>query len=60
MLWCMSRVPSFRDLLALGADEARALVAALVGASAETVPTVRVSYIAAMAPAVDASAVAEG
>jgi 2-dehydropantoate 2-reductase len=60
MLWCMSRVPSFRTLLALGADEARALVAALVSASAETVPPVTVSYIAAIAPAVEASAVTEG
>ena len=53
MLWSMSRIKSFRELLATGAGECRALVDALVEAAAQTTPPVASAGIAAMKPAED-------
>ncbi len=50
MLWSMSRIPSFRNLLATGAGEARALVDALVASAAKAQPPVSVVTIEAMRP----------
>ncbi len=50
MLWGMSRVPSFRELLATGANECRALVDVLVAQAAKVQPPVEVARIAAMKP----------
>ena len=50
MLWSMSRIPSFRNLLATGADEARSLVAALIASAARAQPPVSVAKIESMRP----------
>ena len=50
MLWSMSRIASFRELLATGAGECRALVDVLVAAARRVEPPVEVSRILAMKP----------
>ena len=50
MLWSMSRIHSFRELLATGANEARALVDVFVARASESRPPVAVSKIMAMKP----------
>lgn len=50
MLWSMSRIRSFRELLATGAGECRALVDAMVAAAPRATPHVRVARIQAMRP----------
>ena len=50
MLWVMSRVPSFRDLLATGIGECRALVETLVAAASQRKSGVSVAKIEAMKP----------
>ena len=50
MLWLISRVRSFRELLAAGANESRALVDALVARAPEAQPPVSVKTILAMRP----------
>ena len=50
MLWFMSRIPSFRKLLATGLNECRALVDVLVEASTQLKPPVLVARIEAMKP----------
>ncbi len=50
MLWTVSRVKSFRELLATGKDECRALVDAMVAAAPEAKPPARVRQIQAMKP----------
>ncbi len=50
MLWFMSRIRSFRELLATGADESRALVDVLVASASQTKPPVSVNKILAMKP----------
>jgi 2-dehydropantoate 2-reductase len=52
VLWFASRIPSFRNLLANGLNECRALVDVLVKASAQAEPAVEVTRIEAMKPAV--------
>ena len=51
MLWTMSRIRSFRELLATGKDECRALVDVMVSAAAGAKPPARLSAIQAMKPA---------
>lgn len=50
ILWFMSRIPSFRNLLATGINECRALVGTLVKHAAHATPPVSVSRIDAMKP----------
>ncbi len=50
MLWFMSRIPSFRNLLATGINECRALVDTLVATVPKTNPPISVTRIAAMKP----------
>jgi 2-dehydropantoate 2-reductase len=50
MLWMMSRIKSFRELLATGKNECRALVDVMVAASPQARPPVRVPKIQAMKP----------
>ena len=50
MLWALSRVRSFRELLAGGADECRALVDVMLAAAPRAKPPVNVSKIQAMRP----------
>ena len=50
MLWSMSRIRSFRELLATGAGECRALVDVLVAAAPRADPPVSVARIQAMKP----------
>lgn len=50
MLWFMSRITSFRELLATGIGECRALVKALVEAAPRSNPPVMVARIQAMNP----------
>ena len=50
ILWSMSRIRSFRELLATGAGECRALVAVVVAAAPRANPPVTVSRIEAMKP----------
>ncbi|GJG88915.1 hypothetical protein tb265_40960 [Gemmatimonadetes bacterium T265] len=50
LLWSMSRVRSFREVLATGEAECRALVAAMVAAAPVATPPVVVSEIQAMQP----------
>lgn len=50
MLWSLSRLKSFRELLATGAAECRALVDAMVAAAPGAKPPVRVERIEAMKP----------
>lgn len=51
ILWSMSKIPSFRELLATGLNECRALVDALVASTSRIERSVSVSRIAAMKPA---------
>ena len=50
MLWFMSRIPSFRNLLATGINECRALVDALVAAVPKMSPAMSVTRIEEMKP----------
>lgn len=50
MLWFVSRIPSFRELLATGINECRALVDVLVAAAPRANPPVSVIRILAMKP----------
>jgi len=50
MLWFVSRIRSFRELLATGANECRALVDVLVANASQAQPPVSVSKILAMKP----------
>jgi len=50
MLWSMSRITSFRELLATGVNECRALVDVMVIAAAGVKPPVNISTIQAMKP----------
>lgn len=50
MLWSMSRIPSFRELLATGIGECRALVEVLLVAATQANPPVSVNRIQAMKP----------
>ena len=50
MLWFLSRIRSFRELLATGESECRALVDAVVAAASRTEPRVSVNLILAMKP----------
>ena len=51
MLWFMSRIPSFRELLATGANESRALVDVLLANAPRAVPPVSSDKLQAMRPA---------
>ena len=51
MLWSMSRIPSFRELLATGSNECRALVDVLLAASRQAKPAIASAKIEAMKPA---------
>jgi 2-dehydropantoate 2-reductase len=51
IFWFMSRIKSFRELLATGADECSALVDVLIAAAIRARPAVRVARIEAMKPA---------
>ena len=51
LLWVMSRLPAFRDLLATGIAECRALVDAMLAAAPRAHPAVAAGLIAAMKPA---------
>ena len=50
LLWSVSRIPSFRELLGTGADECRALIRVLVQAAHAATPTVSTVHIEAMEP----------
>lgn len=50
LLWSMSRIPSFRELLATGLNECRALVDVLLAASPGANPPVSTAKIEAMKP----------
>ena len=50
MLWFISHISSFRELLVTGINECRALVDVLVSAAQEAKPTLSVSRIEAMKP----------
>ncbi len=50
MLWSMSRITSFRELLATGASECRALVDVLVATANRVDPPIAVAKILAMRP----------
>ena len=50
MLWLLSRVRSFRELLATGENECRSLVDAMLAAAPQAKPTVDASRILAMKP----------
>jgi 2-dehydropantoate 2-reductase len=50
MLWFMSRIPSFRNLLATGVNECRALVDVLVVNARRAHPAISVTKIEAMKP----------
>ena len=50
MLWFMSRIPSFRRLLATGANECRALIDVLVANAAGAIASKAVATIKAMKP----------
>jgi 2-dehydropantoate 2-reductase len=50
MLWLLSRIPSFREVLATGINESRALVDAMVAAAPRVNPPVKVATIKAMRP----------
>lgn len=56
LLWLVTRVTSFRDLLALGLDECRALVDVLVAAAPQATLPVTVPKIEAMKPVTRAAA----
>ena len=50
LLWSLSRIRSFRELLATGANECRALVDVMVAAAPQANPPVEVPKIQAMKP----------
>ena len=50
MLWFVSRIPSFRDLLATGENECRALVDVLISTATRVDPPVAVARIQAIRP----------
>ena len=50
MLWVVSRITSFRELLATGIGECQALVEVMVAAAARANPPMKVAAIAAMKP----------
>ncbi len=50
MLWSLSRIRSFRELLATGKEECRALVDVMVAATPRAKPAVSVTKIQAMTP----------
>jgi 2-dehydropantoate 2-reductase len=50
ILWFLSRIAPFRDLLATGKDECRALVDVMLAAAASSKPPVRVERIQGMKP----------
>ena len=50
ILWFLSRITSFRELLATGLNECRALVDALVAAASKATPAVSLERIKAMKP----------
>jgi len=52
LLWCLSRIRSFRELVATGEHECRAMVDVMVAAAPLADPPVRVSRIQAMKPLV--------
>jgi 2-dehydropantoate 2-reductase len=56
MLWLVSRIPSFRELLSTGVNECRALVDVLVANASRAHPPVSVDAISAMRPADDSRA----
>jgi 2-dehydropantoate 2-reductase len=53
ILWFISRIRSFRELLATGINECRALVDVMVAAAPRSNPPIQVSKIQAMKPAED-------
>ena len=53
MLWFMSRIRSFRELLATGAGECRVLVDVMVAAALQTDPPIPFAAIQAMKPSVE-------
>jgi 2-dehydropantoate 2-reductase len=55
LLWCLSRIRSFRELLATGAGECRALIDELIAVASRTHPPLAISRIAAMRPIEKAS-----
>jgi 2-dehydropantoate 2-reductase len=52
LLWCVSRIKSFRELVATGEHECRAMVDVMMAAAPQATPPVRVSRIQAMKPSV--------
>ncbi len=50
MLWFISRITTFRELLATGVVECRALVDAMLAVAPQTYPPVKAALIAAMKP----------
>ncbi len=50
LLWCLSRIRSFRELLATGAKECRALIDVMVTQAGRVTPPVPTGAIAAMKP----------
>ena len=50
MLWTMSRIRSFRELLATGENECRALVDMMASAAAQAEPPIKLPMIQAMKP----------
>ncbi len=50
VLWSVSRISSFRELLATGVNECRALVDVLIAASQQAQPKIAISKIEAMKP----------
>ena len=55
MLWLLSRVRSFRELLASGVDECRALVDVMTAAASQSNPPVQLARIQAMKPSQEQS-----
>lgn len=60
ILWLLSRIPSFRELLATGLNECRALVDQMVAAAPRANPPVRVAKIKAMKPVEEPRAAQQG
>lgn len=60
MLWSVSRITSFRELLATGIGECRALVDALVATAHRANPSVSVNRIQAMKPSEEATGTSKG
>jgi hypothetical protein len=58
ILWFVSRIPSFRDLISTGVNEYRALVDVLVARASHLNPPASVKNICAMRPSDGPSAVA--